>query len=142
MVALLLANKADVTGTDEIGFTALHYAAPGIAQELLSHGADVNVKGRGKDTRDWTPLHSAVENNAKDAVAFLLKNKADPNARVGTSFGESGAGYTPLLMATARVEPEIVDLLLATGADPNLGNGTRYPIQNALNNENPGRASK
>jgi hypothetical protein len=82
-------------------------------------------------------LHCAVNGNQKEMVALLLKNKADPNARSETTYGEGGAGYTPLLMATARVLPDIVDLLLASGADPNLGNDTRTPILNALNNENP-----
>ncbi len=140
MVELLLSNKADVTVTDRQGRAPLHVAAIGgyipVAASLLAHGAEVNILGVGSDVHNWTPLACAVNANQKDMVAYLLKNKADSEARIGTTFGEGGQNYTPLLLATARVEPQIVDLLLEANADPNQGNQTRFPILNAMNNEN------
>ena len=141
LVELLLANKADLAATDTSGATPLHLAASGgnvaIATALLGHGALVDARASGKETRGWTPLHFAVNANQKEMAAFLLKEKADPNARIDTRYGEGGLGYTPLLIATARVLPDIVDLLLEEGADPNLRNDTRAPILNAMNNEDP-----
>jgi ankyrin repeat protein/N-acetylneuraminic acid mutarotase len=141
LVDLLLANKADLTAPDDSGAAPLHLAALGgntaMAGALLAGGASVDSRASGKDTRGWTPLHFAVNANQKEMVAFLLQNKADPNARIDTKYGEGGLGYTPLLIATARVFPDIVDLLLEANADPNLGNATRVPILNATNNEDP-----
>jgi ankyrin repeat protein/N-acetylneuraminic acid mutarotase len=141
VVELLLSNKADVAFTGRAGVTALFRTAQNgnvaVAEALVSHGADVNARMTGKDSQGWTALHQAVAYRQKEMVEFLLKNQADPNARIDTEYGEGGPGYTPLLIATARVFPELVDALLANKADPNLGNGTRYPILNALNNEDP-----
>ncbi len=141
MIQLLLTNHADITITDDKGCTPLHVAAKlgnvPVMAELLAQGADVDLRGSGSETRGWTPLLMAVNANQKEAVEFLLKNKADPNARIGTRYGEGGDNYTALLIATARVLPEIVDMLLEGGADANLGNGLRYPLLNAVSNENP-----
>lgn len=141
LMELLLANKSNISAATGYGRTPLDVAAGAgnlaIASTLLSHGADVNAKNSGTDSKGWTPLHYAVNSNQKEMVALLLKNKADPNARIETSFGEGGKGYTSLLMATAKALPDVVDLLLASGADPNLRNATRVPILNAMYNENP-----
>ena len=141
LMELLLANKSNISAATGYGRTPLDVAAGAgnlaIASTLLSHGADVNAKNSGTDSKGWTPLHYAVNSNQKEMVALLLKNKADPNARIETSFGEGGKGYTSLLMATAKALPDVVDLLLASGADPNLRNATRVPILNAMYNVNP-----
>ncbi|XP_045145761.1 ankyrin repeat domain-containing protein 26 isoform X2 [Echinops telfairi] len=78
-VAVLLENGADPNVMDLDGNTALHYATSGdisIAEQLLSHGAD--VEARNKD--DLTPLSLAINENKEEMVAFLMENKADIRA--------------------------------------------------------------
>src|SRR5262249_16338051 len=93
------------------------------------------------------PVHIAMEMGNNDFLEFLLKNGADPDARVGgngaTALGlaADNKGHkdqvdllldykanpnlqfpnrqTALVMAVRNQEPEVVKLLLDRGADPN-----------------------
>jgi len=71
---LLLEHAADVSATQEGGFTPLHSAANNGQEEmvrlLLAHGADVNSK----DPEGVTPLQLALERE-HSAVASLLKER-------------------------------------------------------------------
>jgi len=73
VVALLLANKADVNVTNENGRTPLHYAATqnhtDLVELLLANQADVNAK----DIEGKTPLSLALRNKRNTAVAELLR---------------------------------------------------------------------
>ena len=61
-----------------------------------------------------TPLHTAVSENASEAVEVLLAHGADPTA-------EDNSGETPLHTAASeyRYRLDAVEALLAHDADPN-----------------------
>jgi ankyrin repeat protein len=139
LMELLLAHKADIKAPDNEGLTPLHTAAEagriGAATLLLNHGAEINGKGGAGNKQGWTPLYCAVDGGQKEMVAFLLKNKADPNLRIESgSAGTQPVEFTPLLLACVKISPDIVELLLDAKADPNVPN-TRglAPIFHAVN---------
>jgi ankyrin repeat protein len=133
MAALLLAHNANVNVRDyRYGYTPLHWAAghayseaamallsnmdeadwtpssesnKDIAELLLSHKADVNVKGSNGET----PLHRAAFFN-KDIVELLLAKGAKVNAK-------DNNGSTPLHVAAKRGHKEVTELLLASKAE-------------------------
>ncbi|WP_410543451.1 ankyrin repeat domain-containing protein [Wolbachia endosymbiont of Cylisticus convexus] len=61
-----------------------------VAEVLLKHGADVNVKSE----QGYTPLHAAAWEGDLEVVKLLLKHEADVNAR-NLGLGEN----TPLHFA-------------------------------------------
>jgi len=113
VVALLIENGADVNNTGKYGSTALGSAAicnaVDVAQLLIKHGADLDVRGnqytalemassRGPDVailmiksgakvNTWdrytktTPLHSAVQCSHQELIKVLLQHGANPNAK-------------------------------------------------------------
>jgi cytohesin len=130
VAAFLLAHKANVNakGKDEaftgegfqgksLGGTPLHWAAmksdKGMAELLLTNGADVNTKD------DGTPLHWAVSptrhkpiSACKEMMELLLANSANVNAK-------DDDGETPLHRAVWAPNTEMAELLLAHEADVN-----------------------
>jgi ankyrin repeat protein len=65
--------------------TPPRYRHVGLLKLLLSHGAEVNVRGPSGDT----PLHHAIQHGVAEIVKGLLDAGADPNAR-------NDAGQSPL----------------------------------------------
>ena len=69
----LLAQGADVNAKDNLGYTALMYAAENghteTAQALLAHGTDVNAK----DNFGWTALMYAKEMGYVETIRMLKK---------------------------------------------------------------------
>jgi ankyrin repeat protein len=112
-VAARLRDRDDVNARDDVGTTALAWAAirnnPVVVRQLLSAGADPNLV----DVTGVGPLAIAVSNDARDIVAMLLEKGADPNA-VGDS------GETPLMTSVRMGSPEVVKMLLAHGAKVNV----------------------
>jgi ankyrin repeat protein len=93
-----------------------------VAQLLLSHKADVNIR----DLAGWTPLHEAAGTHHKDIVELLLVYDTDIN--IATSHG-----WTPLHAAAGSGDKSIVDLLLANNANVNARSNTGVtPLQLAL----------
>ncbi len=92
MVALLIANKANVNLGDHEGQTPLHLAACAegdvLVKVLLGLGARVNAR----DVWRGTPLHKAVSCRNEPAAKFLIQSGAPVNA-------EDNAHNTPLSMA-------------------------------------------
>lgn len=64
---------------------------------------------------DAGALFDAARNDDQAAVALLLKQGADANAR-------EADGTTPLAWATTRANVDVARILLEAGADPNLAN--------------------
>lgn len=73
------------------------------AEELLASGVDINAP---YNEQGWTVLHAVVEHYALESVAFLLRNRADPNRA-------NAMGMTPLHLSidieadTASQKPRI-----------------------------------
>ena len=142
VVALLLANKADVNASNQ-GTTPLHAAVLNqhkeVADLLVASNAQVTIfdaagggyleKARAllkenpnlvfaKDNNSGsTPLHLAARNDHKDVAELLLANKAEINAK-------TGLGTTPLLSALSfrGFNKDVVEVLLANKADVNVQN--------------------
>ncbi|MGA2222165.1 MAG: ankyrin repeat domain-containing protein [Verrucomicrobiia bacterium] len=131
--ALLKANPDLVFSKDDDGGTPLHYVAlpdkrflanyvygdktalakayksrREIAELLLNHKADINVKNK----RDETPLFIAARKGDQDIVELLLNNHADVNTK-------TKEGRTPLFEAACKGLKDIVKLLLDNKADVN-----------------------
>ena len=80
-----------------------------VAELLLEHGANINIKGPKNDT----PLHKAIgwsEDPGLDAMQFLLKHGADVNARQDDL-------STPLHLAASEGRFKAAQLLLANKAN-------------------------
>jgi ankyrin repeat protein len=111
----LIASGADVNEARGDGMSALHVAAEAgdarVVEELLSHGAEVDV---GTRIGSYTPLHLAARGAHVDVLRALLAAGADANARTTTS------GVTPLHLAASAIDGgHAVAALLRHGADPN-----------------------
>jgi len=127
---LLLANKATVDLINNNGETPLDLSAKlGLTSTtgaLLAHGANVNARNPvDRGWKGWTPLLYAVAARQKEAADLLLKNGANPNAKIESANGSWIKGCTPLIMAAWQNEPEIVATLLDSKADPNLKDDAR-----------------
>ncbi|PNP56733.1 hypothetical protein THARTR1_03429 [Trichoderma harzianum] len=80
-----------------------------IAEALLRHGADPNLREEGGETALWV----AATKEKIDICRLLLAHKADPNLILKDSKS------TPLIMAIAKKNMELVKLLVENGADVN-----------------------
>ena len=107
-----------INSQNDDGLTALLLALErenlDVAQLLLDHNADVNVR----DKRGNTPLHVAVStgNGHLDICRILLNRNAEVNSR-------NHHGSTPLLLASEHGAPELVELFLDHNADPHARDG-------------------
>ena len=148
MARFLLANGAMVDARDNLDNTPLAFAADNraeFAEILLAAGADVN--GRRKSD-GWTPLFTAVDHDALDAIRVLLRHGADMEIRSndgntamhkGANNGHTPAitlllssgqnidtpnadGNTPLMVAAWYGQMEVGRFLIGAGADINVRN--------------------
>lgn len=109
-VQQLLTQGIDVNAQDEVGKTALHWAAtakPKVTSALLAAGADVNAR----DKWDRTPLHFVGANGSVENIRLLLDAGAEVNAKTAND-------WTPLHGAAKFGGPDNVMILLNAGADP------------------------
>jgi ankyrin repeat protein len=121
LVALLLADGANVDSIDSVGNTPLHWAATGgnleVAELMIARKLNVDVK----NNAGQTPLHLAIKgpdpplNRGRhqycSVVNMLLANHADINAQ--DDEGRTPLHYSIRFGALAR-------LLLKKGADPSI----------------------
>jgi ankyrin repeat protein len=95
----------------------LHFAAffnrPGIARELIQHGADVEAIA--KNAMKVTPLHSAAATRSREIVRLLLEASAAPDVR-------QQGGWTALHAAAQNGDAEMVRDLIEHHADPKATN--------------------
>jgi len=82
-----------------------------MAQLLVEHGADVNMRG----ITGTTPLFWAVMRGQKDDLKYFLDHGADPN--LANNFGD-----TPLICAVQLAYLSMVPPLVEKGADVNAKN--------------------
>ncbi|CAN0514689.1 unnamed protein product, partial [Scytosiphon promiscuus] len=95
----LVKHGADVNSTDDLGYTALHWAArsgtPAVIDALLQAGADLKARSsrvRLKTTHFFkasTPLHVAAFWHNLEGIASLLQNGASIHSA-------DDRGWTPL----------------------------------------------
>lgn len=106
--ALLMANGARVNTAPSIFHTPPLYevGCPEIAQQLISHGADVNSS----KLSGQTPLMEASVRGLEEVARHLIENGADVEAK------DYNDGKTPLSYAKTE---GVTRLLLEFGADPN-----------------------
>ena len=111
IVEFLLKKGANVGAGDDFGWRPLHRVmvnpdGENVAQMLLGHGADVNVRC----LYQKSPLHHAIEKGNSAMVSFLLAAGADVEAR-------DIAERTPLHTAIESRLENMVHILLEAGAD-------------------------
>lgn len=98
--------------TNAEGMTPLHLLAgvnenPEMIKTLVNYGLDVNANDTSKE---WTPLHMAMQNPNSAVVEMLIRCGANVNAR-------SETGITPLMGAAFYRNLETVEILIKHGAD-------------------------
>ena len=105
----LISNGANINAKNLIVFAIKECKNVAIIEDLIKHGADVNLKLKSKSTL----LHIAVKNKQTKVVKLLLQNGAKANAR-------DGYDSTPLWYAILHNLDDIVKLLISHGADTNI----------------------
>lgn len=76
---------------DEVLFRAASAGDLSAATAALKNGANINYKDKESKTLGFTPLHAASFFGHTDMVKFLVKNRADANAKTAN-------GETPLMI--------------------------------------------
>jgi ankyrin repeat protein len=111
-VRALLAQKADVNGTQGDGATALHWAVfrEDLATTNLLIQAGANVKAANHEGA--TPLSLACQAGNVAIIETLLKGGADPNEKLPN-------GETALMMASRTGSVASMKVLIDRGADVN-----------------------
>lgn len=146
IVALLLANGADVNAQAETGWSTkadggemyygktpltaalLSYHHKRVVELLVTRGADVNLDSGGS-----APLTIAIALNLPDDVKLLLANGANPDSPIYD-------GGTAVHMAVRRGRLEILKLLLDYGANPNAKDAYGHtPMHSIVGAPNSGR---
>jgi ankyrin repeat protein len=134
LVALLVAQGADVRARNRRGAEPLHYAAdgrpgadywdPDAQRELISYLLDAGADPDAVDKSGVAPLHRAVRTRSSGAVTALIDKGADPLLM-------NKSGSTPLHLAVQNTgksnsgseaakeeQHRIIVLLLGYGASP------------------------
>ncbi|MGC9472405.1 MAG: ankyrin repeat domain-containing protein [Bacteroidales bacterium] len=118
MTKRLLEKGADITTRSENGTGVLTNCVmgiisgrvtPGLAEFLLSHGAEVDEVNTTDYYGGYTPLFWAVEDHHEELVRLLIRHGANVNARAAD-------GKTPLSIAREAGHTGMVDILKTAGA--------------------------
>jgi ankyrin repeat protein len=133
-ITRLVKNGADINEADDMGATALYWAArgghrlgphqckgedpgrPEVIATMIALGADPNIqdrrpKGFGRSS-GWTPLFVALHHEQFMSARVMLEHGADPNIL-------SDQGVSVIAAAAAEGAPkELVALIVEKGFDP------------------------
>jgi serine/threonine-protein phosphatase 6 regulatory ankyrin repeat subunit B len=112
LAKLLLGRGAEVDARNDIGYTALHFAArwghEDVVETLISSGADISRR----DVNGWTALmHASIENHLA-VVRFLLEHLKGRRLDDGNCHGR-----TAFWWACSNGHTDIARVLLLAGAD-------------------------
>jgi len=116
---LLIEKGADVTAKSNDGTGTFTYCfmgimggktSTGLAELMLSKGANVDDAAPSGEIAGYTCLMMASRNGKPELVKFLVKNGANVNAKAKD-------GSTPLGLATKENDAEMVELLKSLGAE-------------------------
>jgi len=118
IVELLLNGGANASALHVL-HTAIWTGRLDIAETLISHGSDVNIKYNNN-----TLLIEVMKYDNNDFVELLLKKGADINM-------STPGGWTALMVAVSYGHVEIVKTLLREGADVNIANSHGNAIAQA-----------
>jgi len=119
------ANRIDSGGNSPLHYAVVniidgHTEAIKIAQLLLDHGANPNVKNR----ENWTPLHMAIRKKSVITLEWIISHNFEVKEINGHGelfkLDKQGGVYswTPLHIATYADTPELINALTQGGADP------------------------
>eukprot|EP00927_Polykrikos_kofoidii_P050729 TRINITY_DN44618_c0_g1_i1.p1 TRINITY_DN44618_c0_g1~~TRINITY_DN44618_c0_g1_i1.p1 ORF type:complete len:258 (+),score=46.26 TRINITY_DN44618_c0_g1_i1:138-911(+) len=108
--------------------SAAYYGSVEMLGAVLRSGGDVDELDR---KENWRPLHAAVFTDSAEAVAYLLKHRANMDLT-------GPKGMTPLHLAVRDNSVETTELLLAARANPLLQDedGRTVPELAVANNSN------
>lgn len=133
-VKQLVQDGADMNAADDMGATALYWAArgghplgphrckgedpgrPAVVAALLELGADPNIQDRRPQgfgrSSGWTPLFVALDHEQFDSARVMLEHGADPNIL-------SDQGTSVVTVAANEGAPKaLIMLMLEKGFDP------------------------
>jgi len=120
-VKSLQKDGADLTATDDLGRTPVHYAAMGGHAEVLAAFEFRNfpVGVAPVDRFGWTPLHMAASRGFRGAslvLARLMSREYSGEKRIGLD-QQTRSGKTALQLACRRGDPRLPTELLDLGAN-------------------------
>ena len=115
-----MAPTHDRMNRDELHYAALDNDAARTA-ELIAEGTDPIVT----DDADWTPLHSAAQDNAYDTARLLVEAGANVNAR--NEYGNAPL-WVGLMFGKSDTRLPIYTLLKVAGTDLNAPNNNGKSI--------------
>jgi ankyrin repeat protein len=111
-----LVNQFSADGFTPLGLAAF-FGHKQVLNELITHGADVNIASN--NSMKVCPLHSAVAHYNAPVAFQMAKSLLEHGAKVNAV---QMGGWTPLHEAAARGEVDLVKLLLQYGADKDMKN--------------------
>jgi ankyrin repeat protein len=125
------------TGTHPCDFGAVHFAARGGHQDVLSilldNGADIDMKCNPNGCKDWTALHLAARNGRTPVVELLIKRGANTNAPAEED--RLGVGtFSPAFLAVYYGHLREAKLLFDAGARIEGSEQELYPLHGATKN--------
>ena len=116
LLKVLIDHRANVNGTDNNGWTPLHWAMKynddDMARKLIANKADVNAVSE----RGGRPIHHAVANLSTSKTQLLIQNNADINVIDGTDMTPI---YTALCSPSTQIN-KLIQILLDNGANPGI----------------------
>jgi ankyrin repeat protein len=119
---LLKANPELLSITDDYGKMPLHWAVinghKDVAELLLEHGADINVKDKYREIL----LNKEVMQGSKDTAATSngISLTESAKAVIYGYFADYSSGYTPLHLTAIDGMKDMAEFLLARGAHVNV----------------------